>query len=298
MAGPTESDGFTSGTVLSKDGTQIGYRSIGRGHGIAFVQGTMGTIENFTHLAHDLSDSFTLHLIERRGRGISPKPFAAHHSIARDVEDIDAVAKKTGARYVFGLSSGGVIALQAVLTSPSLEKVAVYEPALLIDDDERTEALQRFQKAMARGDTAQALVVAMKTSEMGPPFLNHIPDWLLVSLTKRLLQREDKKAAAGADRFWHTVAPTLQFDFEVIAEMSSKWRSFQSINRPVLLLGGSKSPTYLTKALDALEDVIPESERIELEGLDHGAAWNYHERQNAHGNPKRVAQELRRYFAK
>lgn len=284
-------------TVTSADGTEIGFRSVGEGPGLLLVQGSMGTIENFTQLAQELSDSFTVHLAERRGRGRSPKPFTDDHSITKDVEDVAALLRATDASYLFGLSSGGVIALQAALTLPAVRKVAVYEPALVFDPA-RTTAAQRFAGEMAKGDIARALVTAMKASEMGPSFLARTPTWLLVALTRTLLRREDATAARnGGPRYWHELAPTLQYDFAIIQEMSPRWRTFQDIAIPVLLLGGSRSPAYLTAALDALEQILPRSERVELDGLDHGAAWNHHKQQNPRGRPARVAQALRHFFS-
>jgi pimeloyl-ACP methyl ester carboxylesterase len=285
---------FTNHTVTSRDGTQIGYQSIGHGSGIIFIQGSMGTIENFTQLAQELADSFTIYLVERRGRGISPKVFAEDHSIKKDVEDIDALLKTTNAKYIFGLSSGGIIALQATLELPAIRKIAIYEPPLMVDGI--PNALDRFKEDMAKGNTAEALVTAMKASEMGPSFMNHMPNWLLVFLTNKLLRQEDKKAKGGGVRFWHDVAPILQFDFKIIEEINPKWQSFTNIQTEVLLLGGSKSPKYLARALDSLERDLPKSTRITLEGLDHGAAWNYHKRQNPHGNPGIVAEKLRAFF--
>jgi len=56
-----------------------------------------------------------------------------------------------------------------------------------------------------------------------------------------------------------------------------------------LLLGGSKSPSFLTRTLDALSRVLPNVELVELQGLSHGAALDG-------GKPERVAQELQRFF--
>jgi hypothetical protein len=131
---------------------------------------------------------------------------------------------------------------------------------------------------------------------MGPPILNWVPNWILAALTNQLLKREAKNAVNGGEQFWHDVAPTLQFDFKVIDEMNRRVASYRDVKVPILLLGGSKSPKYLTRALDSLEQFLPCSERVELSGLDHGAAWNRHPQQNRRGNPKRVAQELRRFF--
>ena len=49
----------TIGSVISKDGTNIGYRQLGSGPGVVLVQGTMGTAQNFTQLAEALADTFT-----------------------------------------------------------------------------------------------------------------------------------------------------------------------------------------------------------------------------------------------
>jgi len=59
------------------------------------------------------------------------------------------------------------------------------------------------------------------------------------------------------------------------------------------LLGGSKSPAYLKVAVYALEKVLPRVKRIELSGLGHGASANT----DRGGEPERVAQELRQFFA-
>ncbi len=188
-----------------------------------------------------------------------------------------------------------VISLQAALELSTIKKIAVYEPALMVDGIPR--ALNRFKTDMAKGDIPDALVTAMKASEMGPAFLRHVPNWLLVLLTKKLLNQEDEKAKTDRDKFWHNVAPTLQFDFKAIEDVSQHWEKLRVVKVEVLLLGGSKSPKYLHSALDALEKILPLSKRIEFKGLDHGAAWNYHKRQNSHGNPKRLAEELRRYYS-
>lgn len=57
----------------------------------------------------------------------------------------------------------------------------------------------------------------------------------------------------------------------------------------VLLLGSSKSPAFLRNTLDALEAVIPNVRRVELQGLGHAAALDG-------GKPERVAQELLTFF--
>jgi len=89
------------------------------------------------------------------------------------------------------------------------------------------------------------------------------------------------------------LAPTLHYDFQLVVDMSGKLESFRAVRPEVLLLGGSKSPTFLKVALDALEKVLPHVKRVELPGLNHAASWNT----DRGGQPEPVAQELRRFFA-
>ncbi len=289
-----EPEHYITGSVTSKDGTTIGYRQFGHGPGVVLVQGAMGTAENFTQLAQALSDTFTVYVPDRRGRGLSPLPYGRDHSVRRDVEDLDALFAKTGAHYVFGLSSGAIIALQAALTLPAIRKVAVFEPALFINGLP-TALLTRFDREMAQDNLAAALVTAMQATQMGPPIFSVIPHGLLERLITAAMKGQDKKAGPD-DITMRKLAPTLQYDFRVVSEMNGAWNKFKDIHAQILLLGGSKSPAFLKVALDALQKILPQAKRIEFPGLGHAAAWNYDKQMNPGGQPVLVAQELRRSF--
>lgn len=110
----------------------------------------MGTAYHFRELAQALSGSFTVYAPDRRGRGSSPKAYSADYVIQRDIEDLDALLAETGSHFVYGLSSGGIIALQAALTLPGIQKVAVYEPAIFLHGLP-TKALARLTGRWLRG---------------------------------------------------------------------------------------------------------------------------------------------------
>src|SRR5579862_9261246 len=78
-------------SVVSRDGTRIGYRRIGSGPGVVLIQGAMGTEHNFSELAAQLADHFTIYLPDRRGRGLSPRPYDPDYTVTRDVEDLEAL---------------------------------------------------------------------------------------------------------------------------------------------------------------------------------------------------------------
>jgi pimeloyl-ACP methyl ester carboxylesterase len=284
---------YTTGKVTSRDGTTIGYRQLGHGPGVVLVHGAMESAQSHMQLAAALADVFTVYLPDRRGRGLSG-PVGSNYGMQTEVEDLDALLTTSGAGNVFGVSAGGLICLQATLTLPTIRKAALYEPALIVNSSISTAFLPRYDREIAEGRVASALVTGMLGAQMGPPMLNAMPRWLLETFTSMGMKSEDKKAKAG-DVTMRLLAPTLHYDFQLVAEMAETLKRYQSVPVDVLLLGGSKSPVYLKTALDALEKVLPRSRRIECTGLDHGGSSDA-SNTNRGGHPELVAQELRRFF--
>ena len=282
---------YITDSVPSKDGATIGYRQLGHGPGVLLLHGTASSAHNHMQLAEALADGFTVYVPDRRGRGLSGQ-YSGDYSIQKEVEDLKAVLTKTDVHNVFGVSSGGLILLQAALTLPAVHKVAVYEPPLFMNSSVPTAILTRFDKEMAQGKVAAALITAMKGAQMGPPVFNAMPRWLTERLTTMAMKQEDKQAENGYEPM-RALAPTLHYDFQLVVEMSGKLQSFRAIQAEALLLGGSKSPAYLKVALDALEKVLPHVKRVEFPGLDHAASWNT----DRGGQPEPVGQELLRFFA-
>ena len=280
-----------TGSITSKDGTTIGYRQLGHGPGVVLLHGIMESAQSHIQLAEGLADTFTVYLPDRRGRGLSG-PQGSDYRLEKEVEDLDALLTKTGAHYVFGVSAGAIVCLEAAITLPAIQRDAIFEPPLIIDDSVSTAFVERFDKEMAQGRVVSALVTAMKGSQMGPPVFNVMPRWLLELLTKMMTASEEKKAKAD-DVTMRMLASTLHSDFQLSVETKEALESFKAIRADVLLLGGSKSPAYFKVALDALEKVLPHAKRTEFPGLNHGASGNA----NRGGKPKLVAQELRQFFA-
>ncbi|MGH2401661.1 MAG: alpha/beta fold hydrolase [Candidatus Limnocylindria bacterium] len=277
--------------MTSRDGTSIGYRRLGSGPGLIILHGTMSSGYNHLQLAEELATDFTVHLADRRGRGLSG-PFGRHEGVRTEIEDLEALVAATGVEAVFGVSSGGLIALHASSVVPRLRRIAVYEPPHAADRSRAAALLARYDREIAEGRIPAALVTAMRGAEMGPAFFRSMPRWLAEWLTSRFMASQDGNGG-GEYEPMRALAPTLHYDFGIVVETSGRLDAYRSIDAEVLLLGGEKSPTYLRAALRELEAVLPRSCRMELAGLDHAASWNA----DVGGNPKRVAPPLRAFFS-
>jgi pimeloyl-ACP methyl ester carboxylesterase len=241
-------------------------------------------------LAGALADTFTVFIPDRRGRGMSG-PGGDDYSIHKEVEDLGALLTRTGAHYVFGLSSGAIISLQAARALPDIHKLAIFEPPLFTNGSVPTALIARCEKEMAQGEVAAALITGMQAGQFGPPVFNAMPRWLLEWFVGIAMKKEEKQGSDGYPPM-RELAFTLHYDFQLVSEMSNKLNNLKDVHIEVLLLGGSKSPAYLKLALQNLDKTLPYAKRIEFPGLGHAAAWNT----DRGGQPEPVAQELRRFF--
>src|SRR6185369_2396594 len=84
------------------------------------------------------------------------------YGIQRDVEDMEALLSKTGAHNVFALSSGAIISLKSALALPAIQKLAIYEPPLSIDHTTYPAWVTRFDREVAQGKIAAAMITGIK----------------------------------------------------------------------------------------------------------------------------------------
>jgi pimeloyl-ACP methyl ester carboxylesterase len=272
--------------VVSRDGTTIGYRQLGTGPGSVRVHGSGQSSQNFMKLAAALSDAFTVLVPDRRGRGLSG-PFGDSYSLQTECDDLRAIMAQTGARFIFGLSSGAVVCLRASLTVPEVARAALYEPPLPVGGWSPAFWADRYDEEIARGDLASAFVTAMKGTQSVPRI---VPRFALVPLMRLALARADTSKVGADEVHPLTLITTLHYDAQLVREMESGLEGYRRVAIPVLLLGGSRSPAYLRRSLDVLAELLPCCSRVQIDGVGHTAADNS-------GKPEPVARELRAFFA-
>ena len=291
----TSTTGMTTGSVASKDGTRIGYLRVGQGPAVVLLHGSNESARSHIRLALALAGAFTVYLPDRRGRGLSG-PHRPDHGIRTEVEDLQAVLGASGAQRVFGVSVSGLVALEAARTQPAIRQIAAYEPALLMDTTRYTAWVARFDREMAHGKVAAALVTSMYGLDLAPPAFKLMGRRLAEGLTNKAMDSEDRKAAPDAVTM-RKLAPTLRYEGLLLAETAGTVEAFGEVPAEVLLLGGDmKRPAFIKPAFQALARVLPHNRYLLFPGLDHGGTADAGPT-NPHGKPEVVAPAIRSFLA-
>lgn len=260
--------------TTSKDGTKIAYSKTGKGKPLVLVDGAFchrkfGANEK---LPLHLSDNFTVYSYDRRGRNESGNNLP--YSPQKEYEDLQAVINEAGGNaYVYGISSGAALALEAANTGVKMEKLALYE-APYITDNSRSPLPENYLKTLIefaeQGENGKAVKYFMRTGIGLPSFvvwmMQLMPAW------KQMKQ----------------LAHTLPYDTEILGNTGSgkplskeKW---SNVNIPTLVISGSKSAKWSQNSMQHLATVLPYAEHQTLAGQSHIV------------NPKVLAKELTAFF--
>ena len=237
--------------------SSVAYTSIGDGPGLVVIPGGTRRGRHYRGLAEALADSYTVHLVDRRGRGNSP-PQGPDYGLDQEVSDAVEVLTETGSRQLFGHSYGGLIALHVALRR-DLDRLIAYEPAISVNASVPVAWMPRYGQLLAAGRDAAAMVHFLHGLEMmpsGPAVVAFA--WAMQHLT-----------AEGRDT--RAVLPTVLPECDVVKNADSDGSRYAGINSPALLLGGGRSPAYLQEVLPLLADTIPEAKLIMTPEFDHNA---------------------------
>jgi len=238
----------------SKDGTKIVYRKGGKGPLIILVDGAFCSKDfgPMPKLAPLLCEHFTVISYDRRARGESgdTKPYTTE----REIEDLQALIERNGgSAYLFGISSGAILALQAVANGLPVAKLVLFEPPFvtnknLIRSPNAYHELTRLVEAGKRGEAVKFyLRKVMGVPAILPFVLQLTPNW--------------SKMKANANSLPYDVA--VCGDFEIPKNLGS------SVSIPVLVIDSTKSPEILRSAVEATVRALPKATRKSLKGSIH-----------------------------
>ena len=245
-------------TVRSSDGTSIAYERSGDGPALILVDGALCQrgMGPSRPLAKLLAPNFTVYAYDRRGRGESgdTRPY----SVEREVEDIAALVDEAGgSAFVYGISSGAALALDAAARVPGIQRLATYEPPFVVDPDgnvvadDYADRLEHHLAVDARGKAVEQ-------------FLRHVGMPTLMVKAMRLMPVWKKLKA---------VAHTLPYDFAIMGDTQygralprERWTQ---VKVPVLAMAGGKSPEWMRNGSEQLVEVLADARHRVLDGQTH-----------------------------
>ncbi len=268
--------------VLSKDGTTVSYLSMGEGPSVVVLPGVLSTAADYAAFARALGERFTVHVIERRGRGDSG-PQGDAYSIEKECEDVLAVQRGTGASLLVGHSYGGLVALEVARNNRALAKVAVYEPGVSIDGSMPTAWMPGYEKKLRENKKVDAFVEF--TLADAPPPINKIPPRLMKMLAVVLF------SMSGKYRPMLGLLEQNLREWREIARLDGTYEDYREIRAGVLLMFGGKSRSRAVDLVaERLPAVIPDITVKAFPKLDHFGIERT--------APREVAQAVGDFFAR
>jgi pimeloyl-ACP methyl ester carboxylesterase len=240
--------------VTSQDGTKIAFDQMGQGPAVVLVCG--GSVDRMSNapLAAALADQFTVYNFDRRGRGDSgdTPPYA----VEREVEDIAAVIDAAGgSAFLYGISSGAALALEAARLLPSkVKKLALYEPPYIVGDTrprppaDTARIYNDFVSSGRRGEAAEYFMVQV----VGLP-----PEF----------------AAQARNAPWwpaqEALAHTLAYDATIMGDYSLPADRARAVTTPTAVIAGGATWDWMRTTAQALAAAMPDAEYRVLEGQEH-----------------------------
>jgi alpha-beta hydrolase superfamily lysophospholipase len=250
--------------VISTDATPIVYERYGSGPALILVGGGLDDGSENVPLAQALAGHFSVYNYARRGRADSgdTPPYA----VEREIEDIAAlIAVASEPVSVYGVSSGGMFALEAAAAGLPIHRLGVYDvpydpdPDSASRYDEYREHLAAALAARRPGDAVALFMGLAGSSEADIERARESPYW--PALTE--------------------LAPTLAHDAALYGPPPVG--RLARITQPTLVATGAGNH-FFALAADAVAAHLPHAERHTFAGQGHVA------------DPAAVAPVLRRFF--
>ena len=172
--------------------------------------------------------------------------------------DLDAlIAEAGGTAFVYGISSGAALALEAAHRGLPITKLALYESPCIVDDTHAPipgDFLTRLNGLVAedrRGDAVKMFLRLVDLAAVAMLLMPLLPAWSKLK----------------------SVAHTLPYDITIVQD-NQRGKPFPAgrwagATMPTLAMEGSRSPAWMRNGMRALAAVLPNATFRTLEGQTH-----------------------------
>lgn len=255
----TSGDGSRASRVPSPDDTNIAYWTSGHGAPLVVVHGTPADHTRWRPLLPYLEPHFTVHAIDRRGRGASGD--SHDYALEREFEDVaavvDEVADASGTPVnLYGHSHGGIVAFGAATLTSNIRTLVLYEGWPVPDPN--VYALPagldtRMDTLLAAGDRDAVVELLFRELED--------------------MSDQDMDAFKAAPSWKGRVAAAPTITREIRGETTARLdpELARAIVVPVLLVTGEKSSDVSKADIESVAGALPNARILVLEGQEHAA---------------------------
>lgn len=258
--------------ATAADGTSVRAEEEGEGRVILILHAGMDTGKSYARVAARLAQRYRVIRLHRRQYRLDLKADPLHGSpctVAEEIEHVLAVVAAVGAPvFLYGHSSGGPIALEALVASPSsFAGAMIYEPALVINsagglnlsgdrierNGEVGEGLARSRQALVSGKPGRALGIFTQIAAGWPGLLANAAAELTALIPA-----------------YRTLIPCQIDDLETMERLGLRLDAYSKLNLPIAIVSGEKSPDSNKEMAAAVAGALPMVERIILSRQGHG----------------------------
>lgn len=259
------------------NGVALAYREVGRGEPVVLVHGSASDMRTWRHQLPAIGAAYRAVAYSRRyARPNDPIPEGADDPMLPHVDDLVAFIDAVGAKpaHLVGHSWGGFVSLLAAIRYPgAVRRLVLMEPpviSLFVSTPPRPMELVRM--LLRRPRTAVAIMKfgataadpAMQAYRCGDDEAGFeiFARGVLGSDAFERLSPERKSQA------WDNVAVDKA---QLLGEGFPSLRDdeVRGVTAPTLLLGGEKSPAFLHRLTDRLEELLPDVQRAVVPGASH-----------------------------
>ncbi|OLF18018.1 alpha/beta fold hydrolase [Actinophytocola xanthii] len=240
--------------VTSADGTRIAYDLLGSGPPVVVVGGATCERTRMAGIAEELAEHFSVVNYDRRGRGESGD--AEHYEVAREVEDLGALAAAVGGPVaLYGHSSGAGLVLQASAAGVPVSRAVLHEPPYVAADMAAESRASAAELTALLGQGRRDDALAHFLTMTGVP-AEEVAGW----------RTEPWWAGTAA------LAHTLAYDTAVLGGPTGgtvPTALVAAATVPTLVLVGGASPEWMLETVRDLSRALPDGRLQVLPGQHH-----------------------------
>ena len=250
---------------------KLNFKKSGSGPPLVILHGLFGSLDNWFSIAKELTEHYTLYLVDQRNHGDSPHADEWNYAVM--VEDLKELLDAEGLDkiYLMGHSMGGKTAMNFALKYP--ERVGK-----LIVADIAPRYYPVHHQSILEGLNSLDLKAIQSRKEADDQLARYIPELGVRQFLLKSLSRD------GDGFAWKINLPVITNNIDNVGEALPKGANFDG---PTLFLAGANSNYIQQKDMANMETHFP---NYELEFVADAGHWLHAEQ------PHAVVLEMRKFL--